>query len=158
MFCRYRASWHITKIMVTKSSYSSGKAISGDQKTVIQAEFVTRGLSCLKNNPLTVEDINSLRMLKSPESSGAKCFTACLFKNIGIMDNSGAVSASNARMNAKQVFANDEASLNNVEELVKQCEKVNAQNVADDKGCDRAALAFTCLTENAAKYGLDLKF
>ncbi|XP_061718359.1 general odorant-binding protein 28a-like [Cydia pomonella] len=133
-------------------------AISGVQKTVIQAEFVTRGLSCLKSNPLTVEDINSLRMLKSPESSGAKCFTACLFKNIGILDNSGAVSASNARKNAKQVFANDETSLNNVEELVKECEKVNGENVADDKGCDRAALAFACLTENGAKYGLDLKF
>ncbi|XP_047997847.1 general odorant-binding protein 28a-like [Leguminivora glycinivorella] len=133
-------------------------AISGIQKTVIQAEFVTRGLSCLKSNPLTVEDINSLRMLKLPESNNAKCFTACLFKNIGIMDNSGAVSASNARKNAKQVFANDETSLNNVEKLVKECEKVNAENVADDMGCDRAALAFACLTQKGAKYGLDLKF
>nr|AXF48739.1 odorant-binding protein OBP42 [Lobesia botrana] len=98
-------------------------------------------------------------MLKMPSGGSAKCFAACLFKNIGILDNMGKVTASGARQSAKQVFANDETSLNKVEGLVQECEKVNAENVEDgDKGCDRAALAFSCLTENGPKFGLDLKF
>uniref|UniRef100_A0A0K8TUB0 Odorant Binding Protein n=1 Tax=Epiphyas postvittana TaxID=65032 RepID=A0A0K8TUB0_EPIPO len=141
------------------TNHRSFQALSTIQKTLVQAQFLSKGLICVKNNPLTLEDINTFKMLKMPEGDHAKCFAACLFKNIGILDDMGKLTSSGARQSAKQVFANDESSLSKVENIVQECAKVNDEEVKDgDKGCERAALAFACLTQVGPKYGLDLQF
>lgn len=61
------------------------QALSTIQKTLVQAQFLSKGLICVKNNPLTLDDINTFKMLKMPDGEHAKCFAACLFKNIGIV-------------------------------------------------------------------------
>ncbi|KAI8432151.1 hypothetical protein MSG28_004623 [Choristoneura fumiferana] len=92
-------------------------ALSTIQKTLVQAQFLSKGLICVKTNPLTLDDINTFKMLQMPD-----------------------------------VFANDESSLSKVENIVQECSKVNDEQVEDgDKGCDRAALAFACLTQVGPK-------
>ncbi|KAI5646343.1 PBP/GOBP family domain-containing protein [Phthorimaea operculella] len=136
------------------------KALNGVHKAIIQSKFLSSGISCLKDHPLSFSDIKTLRNKMLPDGDNAKCFAECLFKKIGIMDDMGKLSAEGARESAMQVFKNSDDHLSNVEQFVQECSKVNEHDLSEEgmKGCDRAKLAFSCLVENAPKFGFDIDF
>ncbi|KAJ8720183.1 hypothetical protein PYW07_012226 [Mythimna separata] len=129
------------------------------QKMGIQRELVTVGIQCIKDHPLSLSDIRAFRNKMIPNGNDPKCFVACLFKKIGVMDNMGMISPAKAKENAKKVFKGSEEHQKNVDEIMEKCSAVNQQKTNDGKkGCDRAKLAFGCFTENAPKYGFDFDF
>ncbi|XP_049875575.1 uncharacterized protein LOC126373460 [Pectinophora gossypiella] len=134
-------------------------ALDDAQKATIQAKFLSGGVGCLKDHPLSFSEIRTLRKKMLPDGQNAKCFAECLFKKIGIMDDMGKLTSEGAKQNAMQVFNSDE-HLSNVEKFIKTCSSVNDQDLSEAgiKGCDRAKLAFTCLVENASKFGFDMDF
>ncbi|KAL4711113.1 hypothetical protein ACJJTC_009484 [Scirpophaga incertulas] len=136
-----------------------GGAMSKEEKSVIQSKLLGTGLDCIKDHPLSLLDIRSLKNKMLPDSKNAKCFAACLFKKIGIMDDMGKISPEGAVEGAKEIFKNGDEHLKKIEEIFTTCASVNDRMTADgEKGCDRAKLAFGCLTENAAKFGFDIDF
>ncbi|XP_022826771.1 general odorant-binding protein 28a-like [Spodoptera litura] len=134
-------------------------ALSDREKSVIQKELTTVGLQCIQQHPLSLSDIRSFRNKMIPDGKKPKCFVACLFKKIGVMDDMGMISPMKAQENAKKVFKDNEEHIKNVNEIMEKCTSVNQQNTSDgNKGCDRAKLAFNCFTDNADKYGFDFDF
>ncbi|GBP31819.1 hypothetical protein EVAR_81585_1 [Eumeta japonica] len=122
-----------------------------EQKAKVQAQFLTVGAECITDYPLSGDDITAFKEKKFPDGDNAACFAACMFKKIGIMDDSGKLSSSGAQDAAKKVFDADE-DLKKVEEFISTCSSVNDEDVGDDeKGCARAKLAHTCLVDNSAK-------
>ncbi|XP_026330942.1 uncharacterized protein LOC113238319 [Hyposmocoma kahamanoa] len=139
---------------------SSLQALNDAHKSLIQTKFITTGMGCLKDHPLSFSDINTLRKKMLPDGENAKCFAECLFKKLGLMDDMGKLSSSGAKENAMHIFKDSEEHIAKVEEFVKTCSTVNAMdlNEAAMKSCDRAKHAFDCLVENAPKFGFDVNF
>ncbi|XP_049874875.1 general odorant-binding protein 56a-like [Pectinophora gossypiella] len=133
-------------------------AITDDQRAQIQAKFLQVGAECLKDHTLSVDDISAFKNKKFPDSENAPCFTACIFKKVGIIDDDGNLSQSNTLEHAKKIFE-DEEDLKTIEEFLTTCAKVNDEEVSDDdKKCARSKLAYTCLIENADKFGFNIDF
>ncbi|XP_026330941.1 general odorant-binding protein 19d-like [Hyposmocoma kahamanoa] len=133
-------------------------AITDEQTAEIQSKFVEVSKECLNDNPLTADDIIAFKDKKFPDGENAGCFAACVFKNLGIMDEQGQLSHAGALEEAKKVFS-DEEELKNIEDFLSTCSKVNLDDVTDgEKGCDRAKLVFNCLIENSEKHGFNLDF
>ncbi|XP_047028665.1 general odorant-binding protein 69a-like [Helicoverpa zea] len=134
-------------------------AISDAQKSGIQKELISVGIKCIKDHPLSLSDIRAFKNKMMPNGNDAKCFAACLFKKVGVMDDMGMISPAKARENAMKVFHGNEEHLKNVDEIMNKCSSVNQQKTGDgQKGCDRAKLAFGCFVENAPKFGFDFDF
>ncbi|XP_053608363.1 general odorant-binding protein 28a [Plodia interpunctella] len=134
-------------------------AVSPAQKAAIQAKLLSGGLACIKDHPLSAADIRVFRQKMLPDNENARCFAACLFKKIGIMDDMGKLSAAGAQDSAKSIFKNNDEHLSKVAELIGECSSVNEEMTVDgDKGCDRAKMAFTCLTDHAPKFNFDIDF
>ncbi|XP_075977191.1 uncharacterized protein LOC142977277 [Anticarsia gemmatalis] len=134
------------------------QAISDEQQAQIQAKFVEFGSECIKNHPVSFEDLTSLRQKVFPESGNAGCFTACIFNKIGLFDDKGTLSHTTALESAKKVFE-DKEELKSIEEFLTACAKVNEEAVSDgEKGCERAKLAYKCYVDNYEKFNFDLNF
>ncbi|CAG9788064.1 unnamed protein product [Diatraea saccharalis] len=143
-------------VLLCMMKHKDDASASDELKSIIQSKLVSSGLECIKDHPLSLSDIRAFKEKRIPNNEDAKCFTACLFKKIGIMDDMGKLNPANAREHAKQVFKGSEQHMKNADEIVTACSKVNDQMTSDgNKGCERAKLAFNCLTKNAAKYGFD---
>ncbi|XP_075977186.1 uncharacterized protein LOC142977272 [Anticarsia gemmatalis] len=135
------------------------KAMSEVEKGAVMSKLVVVGLQCVKDYPLTLTEIKAFKNKMISDTKNSKCFAACMFKKTGVMDNMGMLSPETTRKNAEQVFKGNEESLKNVDEIMKLCSAVNQQKTSDgNMGCDRAKLAFTCLMDNAPKYGFDFDF
>ncbi|KAL0828877.1 hypothetical protein ABMA28_003783 [Loxostege sticticalis] len=137
----------------------SVNSLTPDQKAAVQAKLLTSGLHCIRDHPLNLDEITMLRDKKLPEGENAKCFTACLFKQIGIMDDMGKLNAANAVKSAEEVFKSSDKHLEKSKQIIQECISVNDAPTSDGaKGCDRAKLAFNCLNEGADKHGLHITF
>ncbi|KAJ8719562.1 hypothetical protein PYW08_011737 [Mythimna loreyi] len=133
-------------------------AISDEQRSEIQSKLLTVGAECIKEHPLSVDDLASFKTRVFPEGENAGCFSACIFKKLGLFDDKGTWSHVEALENAKKVFE-DEEDLKNIEAFLTTCAKVNEEEVADgEKGCDRAKLAYDCFIKNYEKLGFDFDF
>nr|ALT31643.1 odorant-binding protein 13 [Cnaphalocrocis medinalis] len=131
-------------------------AMSEEQKARIREHFETIGMQCITDNPITEQDINDLRGKKPPSGAGAPCFLACVMRNIGVMDDAGMLQKESVLELAKKVFE-DEEELKIIADYLHSCSSVNSASVGDGaKGCERAMLAYTCMIENAPKFGIDV--
>ncbi|PZC74749.1 hypothetical protein B5X24_HaOG200807 [Helicoverpa armigera] len=132
-------------------------AMTAEQRAQIHAHFETVGMECNKgSNMITADDIASLRARKIPAGPNAPCFLACLLKHIGIMDDSGLLQKETALEMAKSVFQDPE-ELKQIEDYLHSCSGVNSEAVSDGAaGCERAMLAYKCMTENASQFGIDV--
>nr|AVZ44706.1 odorant binding protein 7 [Grapholita molesta] len=132
------------------------KAMTEDQKNIIKQHFHEIGMKCIKDNPITAEDISMLKDKKLATGPNVPCFLACMLKEVGVMDNNGMLSKESALELAKKVF-NDAEELKAIENYLHSCSHVNTESVSDgDKGCERAMLSHKCMLENAAQFGFDL--
>ncbi|KAJ2951798.1 hypothetical protein O0L34_g13963 [Tuta absoluta] len=131
-------------------------AMTAEQKEKIHTHFVEMGGQCMKEFPITEDDINLFKEKKMGTSEHAACFVACILRKSGVMDDKGMLLKETALDLAKQVFEDPE-EIKNIEDYVHSCSQVNTAAVGDgDKGCERATLAYTCMVENASKFGFDL--
>ncbi|XP_022826720.1 uncharacterized protein LOC111356549 [Spodoptera litura] len=132
-------------------------AMTAEQKALIHEHFETIGKSCNKDsNMITADDIANLRAKKIPTGPNAPCFLACMMKQIGVMDDNGMVQKETALEMAKAVF-DDPEELKAIEDYLHSCSHINTESVSDGAaGCERAMLAYKCMTENASKFGFDI--
>lgn len=59
--------------------------MTDEQKAKIKDHFETIGMKCMKDNPITEDDINDLRAKKVPSGPAAPCFLACMMREIGVV-------------------------------------------------------------------------
>lgn len=59
--------------------------MTDDQKAIIRQHFEQLGMECIKDNPITSDDIASLRSKKVPTGPNAPCFLACMLKKSGVV-------------------------------------------------------------------------
>ncbi|KAI5646341.1 PBP/GOBP family domain-containing protein [Phthorimaea operculella] len=131
-------------------------AMTAEQKQKIHDHFVELAGQCIQEFPITEDDINNFKAKKMGTSEHAACFIACVMRKSGVMDDKGMLQKENALELAKKVFEDPE-EIKNMEDYLHVCGKVNDATVGDgDKGCERASLAFTCMNENASKFGFDV--
>ncbi|CAB3255598.1 unnamed protein product [Arctia plantaginis] len=97
------------------------KAISLTEQTIIRTKLFAVALECIQSNPLTFTQIKSFKNNIVPDQRNAKCFTACLYKKIGLMDDMGMLSPASARKQAEIVFKEDEETLKNVDRIMQHC-------------------------------------
>nr|QOV03027.1 odorant binding protein 11 [Apocheima cinerarius] len=129
------------------------------QKSKIYGSLLAGGMECMKDFPLSLDHIQSFRSKKVPDDEVAKCFSHCLYKKLGLMDDSGKLSEKKAKAAAKKIFKEGDEMLTKVEDLVGRCIHVNDAETSDgDKGCDRAKLVSECFIEHATELGLDVQF
>lgn len=67
------------------------QALNDAQKSMIQSKFITTGMGCLKDHPLSFSDITILRKKMLPDGENAKCFAECLFKKLGVVSTNFAL-------------------------------------------------------------------
>ncbi|KAH9636879.1 hypothetical protein HF086_010660 [Spodoptera exigua] len=126
----------------------NASAITDELKAHIEAKFLTVGAECIKEHPLTIEDLSAFKSKVFPDGENAGCFSACIFNKLGLFDDKGTLSHLTALENAKKVFE-DEEELENIEKFLTTCAKVNDEEVSDgEKGCERAKLAYNCFIQN----------
>ncbi|XP_022112420.2 general odorant-binding protein 28a-like [Pieris rapae] len=131
-------------------------AMTADQKAMIHAHFEKIGAECIKEHQISVEDIKNLRAKKLPTGENAPCFLSCVLKKIGVMDDKGMLQKESAMELAKKVF-NDDEELKMVEDYLHSCSHINGESVSDgEKGCERAILAYKCMSDNASQFGLEM--
>uniref|UniRef100_A0A0K8TUB6 Odorant Binding Protein n=1 Tax=Epiphyas postvittana TaxID=65032 RepID=A0A0K8TUB6_EPIPO len=132
------------------------EAISDEKKAIIRQHFEQLGMECMKDNPITSDDIASLRAKKVPSGPNAPCFLACVLKKSGVMDESGMLQKENILEKARKVF-DDEDELKSIEGYLHSCSHINSEAVSDgEKGCERAVLSIKCMIDNAAQFGFDI--
>ncbi|XP_059062310.1 uncharacterized protein LOC131855101 [Achroia grisella] len=136
----------------------SNAAVTPAQKAMIQSKLLSSGLECIKDHPLSISDISTLRKKMIPNNENARCFAACLFKKTGIMDDVGKINPTGAHDSAAKIFKNSEDHLSKVDGIIEECSFVNDQTMGNDKGCERAKMAFECLVQHAPKFDLDIDF
>ncbi|CAG9788065.1 unnamed protein product [Diatraea saccharalis] len=102
---------------------NASKALSPEQIEEIQTKFVEVGDSCVKEHPLSEEDVKSFKVRKFPEGENAPCFSACVLRKIGFFDDAGNLSRETAIEHAKKIFK-DGNEIKTVEEFIDTCSKV----------------------------------
>ncbi|CAH2041495.1 unnamed protein product, partial [Iphiclides podalirius] len=72
------------------------------------------------------------------------------------MNEKGMLEKETVLERAKKIF-DDEEELKLLGDYLHSCSHINEEAVSDgEEGCERASLAYKCLTENALQAGLDL--
>ncbi|XP_061718355.1 general odorant-binding protein 69a-like [Cydia pomonella] len=131
-------------------------AMTEDQRNIIHQHFHEMGMKCIKDNPVSAEDIALLKAKQKPTGPNAPCFLACVLRSSGIMDSQGMLQKETMLEMAKSVF-NDPEELKSIEDYLHSCSHVNTEAVSDgEKGCERAMLAHQCMVDNAAQFGFDI--
>ncbi|KAJ8720182.1 hypothetical protein PYW07_012225 [Mythimna separata] len=132
--------------------------ISDELRSQIQSKLLTVGAECIKEHPLSIDDLAAFKSRVFPEGENAGCFSACIFNKLGLFDDKGTWAHVEAFENAKKVFENEE-DLKNIQSFLTACAEVNEAEVTDgEKGCDRAKLAYDCFIKNYEKLGFDFDF
>ncbi|KAL0828878.1 hypothetical protein ABMA28_003784 [Loxostege sticticalis] len=123
-------------------------SLTEEHKLKLQATFETVGEKCAKENNITEEDIAAFKERKFPDGQEAACFSACVLKNIGLIDDEGQLSHDLAVENAKAVFGEGD-EIKAIEEFIETCK----DSVADGAdACERAKLVFKCFVEHSEKF------
>ncbi|KAJ8719546.1 hypothetical protein PYW08_011721 [Mythimna loreyi] len=132
-------------------------AMTAEQKALIHEHFETIGKTCNTGSTvITEDDITNLRAKKVPTGPNAPCFLACMMKQIGIMDDSGMLQKETLLEMAKSIFQ-DAEELKLIEDYLHSCSHINGEAVSDGAaGCDRAMLAYKCMSDNASQFGIEI--
>ncbi|XP_068628134.1 uncharacterized protein [Battus philenor] len=130
------------------------KSEEGVTDEEVKSNFVRALMQCTKDNPVDMKELFQLKKLIVPKNRPVKCLLACTYKKMKSFTDKGMYDVEQGYRMAELSKNGDEKRLENGRKLVDICSKVNDMQVSDgDKGCDRAALFFKCLVENAPKFG-----
>ncbi|XP_068628157.1 general odorant-binding protein 19d-like isoform X2 [Battus philenor] len=130
--------------------------MTAEQKAAIHEHFEQLGMECMKEYPISDDDITNLRSKKLGTGPNVPCFLSCILKKAGVMDEKGMLQKETVLEHARKIF-NDEEELKQIENYLHSCSHINKETVSDgEKGCERAMSAHKCMIDNAAQFGFDL--
>nr|AXF48731.1 odorant-binding protein OBP34 [Lobesia botrana] len=131
--------------------------ISCKSEAEVKQYFMKLGIQCSKDHQITPDEMIMMQKHKMPDSETAKCLMACVYRKATWMDDKGMFDNAAAQAMAEKDHTDDTTMLENSKKLFELCKSVNDAAVNDgEKGCERAALLFKCLTENAPKMGFKI--
>ncbi|OWR44713.1 odorant binding protein [Danaus plexippus plexippus] len=120
----------------------------------VKKEFIKEVMTCTKDITVDMFDLMELEQLKVPTKTNVKCVLACAYKRVGTMNKEGKYDIKEAYKISETMMKGDDKRIENGKKLADLCSKVNEADVRDgNKGCERAALLFKCVIENAPKLG-----
>ncbi|XP_049874870.1 general odorant-binding protein 19d-like isoform X2 [Pectinophora gossypiella] len=123
----------------------------------IRKWFIGLAIECNNENPITPEDMTLLHEHKIPDNENAKCLLACVYRKANWINDKGMFDIEAANAMVEKEHTDEPAKIDNSKKLFQLCKKVDDEPVTDgEKGCQRAALLTTCMTENAPKFGIPL--
>ncbi|XP_073946134.1 uncharacterized protein [Choristoneura fumiferana] len=141
--------------MIFKCSVERAAEALTDEE--IKVEFTKYVMKCQKDYPVEVSELMALQNFVIPKNKETKCLLACAYKAEGSMTAKGLYDLEHGYKVAELTKNGDEKRFANAKKLADLCSKVNDEPVTDgEKGCDRAALMFKCLVQNAPKLGFKL--
>ncbi|KAI5646342.1 PBP/GOBP family domain-containing protein [Phthorimaea operculella] len=110
-------------------------------RAIMREKFVRYGVQCLRDNPLTIEDVIDFKNNRFPKNPNAPCFMACVTRELGILDDEGNYNYTEVLRKTKRVLSQKEQA--NYQKFVSGCDSVNDVNVDDgEEGCERAKLIY----------------
>nr|CAJ2313459.1 Uncharacterized protein/Odorant-binding related protein [Metisa plana] len=120
----------------------------------VKEQFTKLVLKCTKEHPVEMSELMQLQKYVVPKDKTSKCLLACAYRKAGLLNDKGDYDLKKAYEIAEQNKNGIEQRLINGRKLAELCAKENETPVSDgEKGCDRAALIFKCVTQNAPKFG-----
>ncbi|GBP31817.1 hypothetical protein EVAR_81583_1 [Eumeta japonica] len=118
----------------------------------IKEQFTKYVMKCTKDYPVEMSELMQLQKFVVPTDKTSKCLLACAYKKAGLINDKGLYDLEKAYKVAEENKNGDEKRFENGKKLAELCAKENEKPVTDgEKGCDRAALIFKCVTQNAPK-------
>ncbi|XP_023949923.2 uncharacterized protein LOC112054384 [Bicyclus anynana] len=136
-------------LMFKCSVDKAAEALTDEQVMMRYTKYV---MACAKGKPVEMTDLMKLQQLEVPTKTEVKCVVACAYRRMGTLRSDGMFDQEASYKFAEECKEGDEKRLENGKKLADMCLKVNDEEVSDgDKGCERAALMFKCLTTNAPK-------
>ncbi|XP_072932147.1 uncharacterized protein [Epargyreus clarus] len=143
--------------LIFKCSVEKAPEIAAKTDAEVKAEFTKVIMTCVKDHPVDMADLIKLQNLKMPTKSESKCLLACSYRKIGTLSEKGTFDLEKMYKLAEESKEGDEKAIANGKKLADICLKVNDETVSDgEKGCERSALMFGCVIENAPKLGFTL--
>ncbi|KAJ2951795.1 hypothetical protein O0L34_g13960 [Tuta absoluta] len=137
--------WYILLLVVAVSAFPKT-----DQE--YKQEVTKRVIQCTKDHPVEMSELFSLEKMIPPKDYGTKCLLACAYRLHGSMTKTGLYDMNHVREMADMMSNGKETRKQNILKLGEICSKVNEVEVSDgEKGCERAAMIFKCVAENAPK-------
>ncbi|XP_061718358.1 uncharacterized protein LOC133525941 isoform X2 [Cydia pomonella] len=126
-------------------------AMTDDEVKIQFTKFI---MKCHKDHPVEMSELLALQSMKPPTNKETKCLLACAYRAEGSMNDKGMYDLEHGYEIAEMTQKGDEKRIANAKKLADTCSKVNDESVSDgEKGCERAALMFKCVVENAPKFG-----
>ncbi|GBP32409.1 hypothetical protein EVAR_81216_1 [Eumeta japonica] len=115
----------------------------------IKIEFTNLIWSCEPYYKVDFWDLLSLNNHIVPNYREVKCLLACVYKKKNVINEDGLVNVTRMYAEAEVNMDGSQTRLENGKKLADICAKVNDVTVSDNSGCDRAALLFECVVDNA---------
>uniref|UniRef100_A0A0K8TUY5 Odorant Binding Protein n=1 Tax=Epiphyas postvittana TaxID=65032 RepID=A0A0K8TUY5_EPIPO len=129
----------------------------GKTEAEVKAYFMKLGIQCSRDWNITPDEMVMMQKHKLPDSENARCLMACVYRKAEWMDDKGMFDVAAAEAMVVKTHEEDTTMIENSKKLFEVCKAVNDETVKDgEKGCDRAAHLFKCLTENASKMGFKI--
>ncbi|XP_063625461.1 uncharacterized protein LOC134797144 [Cydia splendana] len=120
----------------------------------VKVQFTKYVMKCQKDHPVEMTELMALQSMKTPTNKETKCLLACAYRAEGTMNDKGMYDLEHGYKIAEVTQKGDDKRTANAKKLADTCSKVNDESVSDgEKGCERAALLFKCVAENAPKLG-----
>ncbi|XP_063364876.1 uncharacterized protein LOC134653441 [Cydia amplana] len=120
----------------------------------VKIQFTKFIMKCQKDHPVEMNELLALQSMKVPTNKETKCLLACAYRAEGSMTDKGTYDLEHGYKVAEVTQKGDDKRIANAKKLADACSKVNEESVSDgEKGCERAALLFKCIAENAPKLG-----
>ncbi|XP_073946113.1 odorant-binding protein 10-like [Choristoneura fumiferana] len=133
-------------------SINNCSALSEEKKAEIKEKLKAHVAECGPQYGITTEILKEFKAQDKQPDDSNKCFFACMFKKIGLMDSKGMYSEDVAIQKLSQYA--DESKLEDAKAAAKACSSVNQETVSDlDAGCDRAKLLFACIKQQKELFG-----
>ncbi|CAG4996594.1 unnamed protein product [Parnassius apollo] len=133
------------------ASLRNVRAFTKEEISTIESAMRPFVMDCGKEYGVSEEEIK-----KAKESGNIDSFDPCLFacfmKKIELINDKGEFDAEKATEMTKKFIVDEEAQ-NKIMEVIDKCGSVNEQSVADDKGCERAALLVKCFEPLKDQFG-----
>ncbi|XP_047998164.1 uncharacterized protein LOC125235609 [Leguminivora glycinivorella] len=95
-------------------------AMTADQKDMVNHHLHEISKKCMKDNPITVEDMTAFKSEKMPTGPNVACFLACTYKSSGVMDSNGMLKEETMREMSKSVL-HDPEELKHMEGFLRSC-------------------------------------
>ncbi|XP_059062269.1 uncharacterized protein LOC131855070 [Achroia grisella] len=116
----------------------------------LKKEYASLVMECVAVYPITVEEVELMKNGTLPKNTEVNCLLACAYKKTGMMEENGMLSIEGINKQTEKYFSDNPEKMKKAREFIDACKGVNDEAVSDgEKGCDRAALIFTCTAEKA---------